>query len=194
SIKARSFRGRAFSCKRQPWVSRTPGVSRTRQPGGWCAPARPDPGRRCRPASDAAEALALAPEDPRDQQDDDGADDRAGDARRVQREQRHAVEKHQVLQEAPDKGTYDPETHGPEHAHRVPAGYHQPGDGPRDQAHNEQDDYERQHTRKDTPVPGMLSRMRPGTASGPAAAGPIRFGVPPTGALRCSRWPRRLAA
>src|SRR5262249_29611629 len=110
-------------------------------------------------------------EDPGDQQYDEDADDRAKEPRRVQREQRHTVEEQQVLQEAPDEGTDDPEAHGSKQAHRVPAGYHQPGDGPRDQAHNEQDDYEPQHTRKDTPVPGMLPRRRPG-AGGPAAAGP----------------------
>src|SRR5689334_9284122 len=65
-------------------------------------------------------ADAPAPEDPRDQQDDDGADDRAQDPRRVQREERHGVEEYQVLQEAPDEGAEDPQAHGPEQAHRVP--------------------------------------------------------------------------
>src|SRR5215468_699294 len=134
------------------------------------------------PRSDAAEAPAPAPEDPRDQQDDDGADDRAQDARRVQREERHGVEEHQVLQEAPDEGADDPEAQGREQAHLVPAGYDQPGDGPRDQAHDEQDDNERQHVRNDTPVPGMLPRSAtgragPGNGAGLASLTPMRYGA-----------------
>src|SRR5579871_4261973 len=161
--------------RRPRGFTQAPRISRTHQPGDWCAPVSPGPGptvSATRPASDAAYASALA-EDPRDQQDDDGADDRSEDASRVQREQRHAVEEHQVLQEAPDEGTYDPETHGPEQAHRVPAGYHQPGDGPCDQAHNQQEDYEPQHVTKDTPVLGC-SRPGPGAAGpGGRATGPV---------------------
>src|SRR5262249_61484707 len=127
-------------------------------------------------------------EDPGDQQYDEDADDRAKEPRRVQREQRHTVEEQQVLQEAPDEGTDDPEAHGSKQAHRVPAGYHQPGDGPRDQAHNEQEDYELQHTRKDTLIPGMLPRAGHGARGLCEAAGsgaglvsltPVRYGAVP---------------
>src|SRR5499427_4155983 len=163
---------------------------------GWCA-SRPGSGPAF-PASRlprSGSADAPAPEEPRDQQHDDGADDRAQDPRRVQREERHGVEEHQVLQEAPDEGADDPEAHGPEQAHRVPAGYHQPGDGPRDQAHNEQGDNELQHTRKDTLIPDMLPRAGHGAYGlWEAARVRCRFGVAHSGALRCSRWPRRLAA
>ena len=67
-------------------------------------PAR-GPGRPSQPRAlpRSGSADAPAPEEPRDQQDDDGADDRAQDPRRVQREERHGVQEHQVLQEAPTK-------------------------------------------------------------------------------------------
>src|SRR5215471_6786006 len=159
--------------------------------------------RRLDPAPGAPSAAAPAALEPgyaQEKQDHERADDRTDDARRVDPVDGHRVVEEQVLQESPDEGPQHTECDRAQEPHRVLAWHEQPGDGAGDQADDEQDDDECQHERTAT-------RQRDTYASAVAAchgpsAGCIRPGsvrVLPFGAtrldtLRCSGWPRRLAA
>src|SRR5689334_22565127 len=158
----------------------------------------------------AAAAAALGARQAQDQQQYDGADDRADDARGVELV-RDPVELDQVPQEATDERTDHAEQDGAEDPHRVPAGHEQPRDGARDESDDDEENNECHHDAGCTTFGVIHAVTRfPDTWGACGVAGQGRWaaavwrrsgryaslGPPPhrhDGAAAVS-WPRRLAA
>jgi hypothetical protein len=120
----------------------------------------PDPSPVFRRLAAGARSLPAAAgfhvEDPQQEQDHQGADDRPDDADRVEAVNAQRTVLDQVLQEAPDEGADDAERAGAEASDGIPAWHEQPGDGAGDEADDQQHDDEYEHAGLASQLPDFM--------------------------------------
>jgi hypothetical protein len=114
--------------------------------------------RRLSAPARSAPPAGLGVEEPEQDQQDDGADDRSDDPDRVEAVDAQVVVLDQVLQEAAHERAHDAEHDGAEDPDGVAAGDQQPGDGAGDEADDDEHDDESDHAGK-LPRPRVLCAL-----------------------------------
>jgi methionyl-tRNA synthetase len=114
--------------------------------------------RRLSAPARSAPPAGLGVEEPEQDQQDDGADDRSDDPDRVEAVDAQVVVLDQVLQEAAHERAHDAEHDGAEDPDGVAAGDQQPGDGAGDEADDDEHDDESDHA-GNLPRPRVLCAL-----------------------------------